>query len=74
MALLDPLFEELEKAQTSESMTLGSQVLAAVGESVLKNMGFPVSTKATVRFLIDDTTSIVIDWPEEEDDESWRLT
>jgi hypothetical protein len=76
MALLDDLITELETAPMAESMTTGATVMAVIAEAVLKNMGFPVSTKATVRFLIEEETAVHIVWPDEEveDDESWRLT
>jgi hypothetical protein len=69
MALLDPLIEQIETDEMAVAMTVAATVMTVIGEAVLKNMGFPVTTKATVKFLIDEQTAIHIIWPDEEEED-----
>jgi hypothetical protein len=69
MALLEPLIEQIETDEMAVAMTVAATVMTMIGEAVLKNMGFPVTTTATVKFLIEEETAVHIIWPDEEEED-----
>lgn len=63
---LDAVLEEIKLAPTSLAIEGGSNIMAAIGAAVIAKIGYPISGRATVKIAIEDETSIIISWPEDD--------